>query len=223
MSAHRTANEPKRSEVTIRSREIYMSRQDVRAFLLEVADAFPEARYFDFGRMDEGELIEVPRDDPVVPDRFVGELSMYFVGPEWRPEIVPRDDEYRPYRFVNRPMPLASIEPAMVHTKVIEDVGWRITWHTPGLLNANHLRNDACGKRVIDKLFRVHRKLVDNKVVPVDLRTGEVAGEVETSHYWHGADMARQCLEKEDHYLFVSLDRDNDRFWGYKPVKVPGE
>jgi len=34
--------------------------------------------------------------------------------------------------------------------------------------------------------------------------------------------MARQCLEKADHFLHLRLDPENDRFWGYKPVSVPG-
>lgn len=198
-----------------------MSRVDVREFLVEVARAFPEVRYFNFGQTEAGMLSEVPRDDPEVPDQFGAELSLYFVGPKWEPRIVPQDDKYRPSRLVNRPMPVASISPAMLHVKTIEELGRPITWSTPGLLNANYLRGDSRGKSIIAKLFRLHRKFVGNRIQVVDLLTGERLRE-ERDAFWHGADMARQCLTQNDHYLGIYMDRAKGEFWGELPSEVPG-
>lgn len=212
-----------KSQVSVSGRELHMSRTDIHDFLIRVAEALPEVRYFDFGQFEDGQIVEVPREAPWVPDRFAGKLKMYFVGPDWEPRIVRTDQGINPYYFANQPLPLASISAATFHTIELEEVGRPITWIGGGLLNASYFRNQPEGRRVIDKVFRIHRKLAGNKAVPVDLRTGDVAGEVETVHYWHGQDMARQCRQKKDHYLFVRLDRENDRFWGYKPVRVPGE
>lgn len=208
--------------ISVHGRRIRMTREDVVAFLKAVAAAFPSARFLESRDRYDEPLVEIPRERPTVPARGLGEVNILFVGPQWQPEYHPA----RRGMLVNYPRLNASIWPAKFSCLEIKEIGRKIVRCDEGLLNANHYADEPGGKegkRVIDKLFRLHRKLVDNKVVPLDLRTGEVADEMKTDYEWHGADMARQCLDKEDHYLGVMLDRTNDRFWGYKPARVPGE
>lgn len=208
--------------VSVRGRHVRMTCGDVVMFLRHVAAVIPGARFFDVsGRGEKGPMPEISEKHLTCANFCPAEVAMVFVDDAWQPDISPK----LPYRFRNYPRLNASIRAAEFWPLTIAEVGREVTRSDLGLLNANHYADGAdgkAGKRIIDKLFRVHRKLVDNKVVPVDLRTGEIAGKVETDDYWHGADMARRCLDNDDHYLAVRLDRENDRFWGYKPVSVPG-
>jgi hypothetical protein len=209
--------------ISVRGRRVRMTREDVVAFLKAVAEAFPSVRFLESRDRYDEPLVEIPRERPTVPAHGLGEVRILFVGPDWQPEYHPA----RRGMLVNFPLLNASIWPAKFFCDEIREIGCKIVRCDEGLLNANHYYADEPGgkegKRVIDKLFRLHRKLVDNKVVPIDLRTGEVAGEIETDYEWYGADVARQCFEKQDHYLDVRLSRESDRFWGYKPVRVPGK
>lgn len=214
--------DPDGRRVSVRGRQVHMSRADVVDFLRAVATGFPEVRFFDTGLLrQEARMPEISRGTPVLPDRDFVEVDMLFVGPEWQPEFTPGP----PYNVPNYPQLNAFIRPARFNetARRYPETDRLIMRSDHGMLNANHFADGPDGregKRVIDKLFRLHRKTVDNHVVPVDLRTGAVAGPEEASYDWHGPDQARQCLTRKDHYLGISILPNRDRFWGYLPARL---
>lgn len=213
-------------DVSVRGRQIFMTAKDVVDFLVMVAEAFPEARFFNCKTLRDGYIEEITRQAPVLPGGTWPEVDIRFVGLDWQPRIVPSGDRRCPYRVSNFPRLVAAIRPGRFYSTEIEGIGRSIVRGDDGLLYANYAADGPehkDGKRTIDKLWRLHRKVVGNRVVPFSLRTGEVAGPEETDHRWHGIDMARQCLTKKDHYLGLWMNREQGDPWGYKPVKVPGE
>lgn len=199
-----------------------MTAQDVVTFLKAIATAFPDVRFIGSSGdlLNPGPPYEIFLDDVHFPDLPLRQVALLFVGPTWELDVSPRP----PFGVRNFPRLNVTIRVAEFWPSTIPEVGRKVLVSDLVLLNANHYADGPDGKEgkaIIDKVFRLHRKLVDNKVVPLELRTGEVAGPEETDDYWYGADMARQCLDETDRYLFLRLDRENDRFWGYKPAKVP--
>lgn len=203
--------------VCVRGRQIHMTREDVAAFLVALAEAIPVARFFDRTKIDEGLIPELSRDAPEIPDDRFAEVEIFFHKESWEPKIIPSSLEWRNYTLANGPQLHANISPSTFGYSVIKEVGRKITTSTSGLLNANHFADDRDGKRIIDKMFRIHRKMVDNHTVIVDLRTGDVVRD-EKNYDWYGPDFAKQCQMKKDHYLEVTILRDQDIFWGHLPV-----
>lgn len=213
--------------ISVRGRQVYMSRQDGTDFLVAVAEAFPDARFFDCQPLrTEARIQEISRDAPDFPDGLWPTVHIFFFGPDWVPKIVPTDDPRSAYIVENFPRLRALIRVDRFHKGMLDEVRIQIALAHQGLLNANHYADGPDGKegkRIIDKLFRIHRKMSGNRVVPIDLKTGAVTGSEEIDYNWHGIDIARQCLTKKDHYLGLYIDREKEIFRGYRPVKVPGE
>ena len=76
---------------------------------------------------------------------------------------------------------------------------------------------DPEGKRIVDKVMRLHRKLVARDVHVIDLRTGERV-EADYPCDWYGRDMARMCREEDDLYLAISAHPRFEERWGMKPA-----
>ena len=209
--------DPEGRLVCVRGRQIHMTPADVADFLVTLAQAISEARYFDRTKIDEGRMPELSRTAPEIPGGPFPEVKMIFQTEPWEPEIVPSNLEWRNYMLANGPQLHASIRPSSFGYSTIKGVGRKITRSTSGLLYANYFADDREGKRIINKMFRIHRKMVDNRAVAVDLRTGKVVDE-ERLYDWYGRDFATQCRMKKDHYIQVVILPDQDIFWGYLPA-----
>lgn len=206
-------------KVRVRGRQIHMTEIDTANFYSAVIESVPSVRFFDAYLIREGTIEELTNAN-LMEIAAREKVDMFFPEGDWQPSLEPIEpgNNWLGTRIADFPRLVADLRKSHIGWMFVPALGRKIGVSRSGTLNTNTLEADARGRKIIDKLFRLHRKLSDNRAVAVDLRTGKKLG-TEKLHDWYGDDLARKCLTEEDLYLEVNLSPEENRFWGYLPEK----
>ncbi len=200
----------------VRGRDCHMSEIDVCEFLAAVLSAYPEARLFYSAGHRAHPFLQAAFDEAIA--RFVnGDSFEVIFYPEWQPMYGPNEFPPHEVSFINRPLLVMSMRGGEIRTVRPKGIDRDIRISRPGNLNLNNMKADIEGKRVVDKILRMHRKVVAKDVHVIDLKTGDRV-DTDYSRDWYGPDMARRCREEDDLFVGVSVRPDLDRLWGLKPA-----
>ena len=205
--------------VQIRGRQFYGTARDTVDFLNLVLENIPESKLYDDERIEVGQYPEItPEAWAALEHPSNHELSLLFHREDWTPEFESyRDDRPEMLRLANGPTLNSSIFSwTKIGESYFEQVGRPIRRPGQGMLNTNNIVDDVWGKKMIDKVFRLHGKIFSNRARWINLITGEEEMSVRY-HNWYGRDMARLCNEEEDLYLAVNLDYAKEEYLGLLP------
>ena len=214
-------------KIRVRGRQLYVTMKDIAAFSRLVEEAIPDVRFHDDTKIREGEFPEVSGLDAINHEVFGAEVTMLFYRDPWQPEFEPHTFTHAKggdgiwYSLSNLPSTLVSLWGGCGTERVeIPEIGRTVDRLSQGLLNANNLVDDPWAKKIVDKVFRLSGKVLFNREYAVDLVSGEVVEEQQRAYNWIGYDAARQCHERDDLFLYVTVNRQEGRFWGYLPAKA---
>lgn len=204
--------------VRVRGRQFYATKRDTVDLLHLILESIPEAKMYESEPMSLGKLQKITPMEwaaKEVPWRCA--LAIMFHDETWQPMFETYGDAQQKIRLANPPSPYCSVRSwVKIGESYFEQVGRLIRQPGQGLLNTNNIVDDVWGKKITDKLFRLHGKVFSNKARWVNLITGEEEMSVRY-HDWCGRDMARLCNEEEDLYLAVNLDYENNEYLGLLP------
>lgn len=205
--------------IRVRSRQFFASFRDIEDFLELVLGNIPEARLYDRTFIEDGQLPEItPSAWAALDNPNDHSLRFMFHDGNWTPEFETyRKDQPELLRLANLPSPSATLLHGVGIGKLnIEEIDRTIRRPGEGVLHTNDRKDDAWGKKIIDKVYRLSAKVFSNKAHLVDLVTGEVKFSVRY-HNWYGRDLARLCAENDDLFLAVSLNREDGEYLGLRP------
>lgn len=205
--------------IRVRSRQFFATYRDIEDFLELVLENISEARLYDREFIEEGRLPEItPKAWAALDNPNDHSLRFMFHGGNWTPEFETyRKDKPDLLRLANLPSPAASLHAGVgISTLYLKEVDRTIKRPGEGVLHTNDRKDDALGKKIIDKVYRLSAKVFSNKAHLVDLVTGEVKSSVRY-YNWYGRDLARLCAEDDDLFLALSMDREHGEYWGLRP------
>lgn len=205
--------------VRVRGRQFYATKKDTVDFLKLILENIPEARMYESKPMALGKLQEITPEGWAAKEMpWLCTLNIMFHNGNWQPLFETYgDNQPKNIRLANAPSTYCSVHSwVKIGESHFEQVGRPIRRPGQGMLNTNNIVDDVWGKKITDKLFRLHSKVFSNKARWINLITGEVEMSVRY-HNWCGQDMARLCKEEEDLYLAVNLDYANNEYLGLLP------
>lgn len=203
-------------DIKVRGRQFYGTKQDAADMAELVLDAYSDARlFYDVTGQDCSQ-------HPITVEEFLAMEVAW--NSRLEIEFEPRDSRSQSrtlggFPIVQPlPMPLFSIRWSTESVANLPEIGLDMTRFQDGLLNSNELAHDPTGKKMVDKVFRMSRKVLSRAARWVDLKTGTTV-EYVRFHDWYGRHLARRCREEKDTYIILSIRRDEDRFWGLLPAE----
>ena len=205
--------------VQIRGRQFYATATDTVDFLNLVLENIPESKLYDDERIGVGQYPEItPEAWAALENPSNHALSLLFHRGDWTPEFESyRDDRPEMLRLANGPTLSSTIFSwTKIKESYFKEIGCPIRRPGQGVIHTNNIVGDVWGKKMIDKVFRLHGKIFSNKARWINLITGEEKMSVRY-HNWCGRDMARLCNEEEDLYLAVEFDYANNQYLGLLP------
>lgn len=205
-------------KIRARRRQFRITRADAEAYLDMLVEAVPETSFYGPSDISRRQMPKMEAYAWRHLEKLPMCVDLFFHDGSWVPEFKERDDGPW-YSLANLPSPSVSFHPApYLRPLEIPELGITIRRCSEGFMDSNDLIGDERGKKLVDKVFRLSQKILSNRVVAVDLATSAVIRE-ERDWNWHGRDVARLCREESDVYVSVMLDRENGRFWGYRPAE----
>lgn len=206
-------------EISARSRQMYGTLKDIVDFFQSVAEALPDTKFYDGEQPDlrwtnQISLSEWANLDDWCATRIdllfnEDASSLCLMSPDTRSDGEPVANCCR--------TPTMSFRGGGLFRQVIVEIGRPLYHARKGALISNNLADDPTGKRIVDRVFRLHRNMFAKKARWVDLISRRTV-RLEKRNNWYGPDLARLCHEQRETYLDISINPYKQQFLGLLPA-----